>query len=431
MKSFSLVATGDSFITRRTPVTDPDFQDIAQLIGKSDVRFTNLETVIRRDEGFPAAQSGGTWATSPPEVLEDLAGYGFNLYAWANNHTLDYSYGGLSSTRHHLDQVGLAHAGVGANLAEASAIRYLETPSGRVALIAATSSFHESWIAGAQRADGPGRPGINPLRFSTIHQITREQLDGLRSAAGACRINAAHENRIKEGFVVPDREGTFRFGQHLFAESEVPGESTHPHPGDLRRIQKSVEEASRQADSVLVSIHAHEGKNGKKDLPADFLVAFSRSCVDAGAHAVIGHGPHVLRGCEIYKNRPIFYSLGNFIFQNESVPWQPADFYEKYSLEESLTVSEVFARRSGNGTRGLGINPKVWHSVIASWRMTGGELREITFHPITLGFGEPSHRSGTPRLTHDLAALEELVALSEPFGTNLRIEGGRAVWRSS
>ena len=38
--------------------------------------------------------------------------------------------------------------------------------------------------------------------------------------------------------------------------------------------------------------------------------------IDQGADLFAGHGPHFLRGIEIYKNRPIFYSLGNFIFQN-------------------------------------------------------------------------------------------------------------------
>ena len=41
---------------------------------------------------------------------------------------------------------------------------------------------------------------------------------------------------------------------------------------------------------------------------------FARACIDAGADIVIGHSPHVLRETEFYKNRIIFYSLGNFIF---------------------------------------------------------------------------------------------------------------------
>ncbi len=45
--------------------------------------------------------------------------------------------------------------------------------------------------------------------------------------------------------------------------------------------------------------------------------------IDAGADVFVGHGPHVLRGIEIYKGKPIFYSLSNFIFQNETVLRMP------------------------------------------------------------------------------------------------------------
>lgn len=431
MNPLSLVATGDSFITRRIPANDPGFAEVASIIQAADARFTNLETVLRRDEGFPAAQSGGTWASSPPGVLEDLLAYGFNLVAWANNHTMDYSHGGLESTVWHLDQAGLVHAGAGATLAEAAAIRYLETPGGRVALIAATSTFHESWIAGEQRKDGPGRPGIHPLRFSTIYEVTSGQLGQLKAIADVCHVNAAHELRMKEGFSPADPEGVVRFGNLQFRESKTgkDGEITLPHRGDLQRISGAVAEASRQADIVLVSIHGHEGQPGRKDLPADFLVAACREFIDAGAHTILCHGPHVVRGVEVYKSRPIFHGLGNFIFQNEGVAWQPADFYEKYGLDPSLTVSELFVARSANGTRGLGINPRVWESVIASWKMESGQLQEIVLDPISLGFGEPPHRMGVPRLTDNLSGLENIIELSKPFSTEFQVENGRAIWR--
>lgn len=432
MSTLTFAATGDSFIVRRIAGLDTQYEDLVSLIGEADVRFTNLETVIRHDEGFPSAQSGGTWASSPPEVLEDLADYGFNLVAWANNHTLDYSYGGLEATTDYLDLAGFVHAGVGANLAEAGAIRYLDLPQGRVALIAATSTFHPSWIAGEQRSDGPGRPGVNPVRFRTVNHVSAEQLEELRNIAETSGINREHELRVKEGFVLPEKEGVYRFGEHLFAlqDESGKGQSTAVHQGDLKRIQKSIQEAARMADVVLVSIHAHESEPGHKDRPADFLVEFCRACVDSGAHAIIGHGPHILRGIEIYRNRPIFYSLGNFIFQNESVGWQPADFYEKYHLDPSLGVSELFAARNGNGTRGLGKNPKVWHSVVARWEMEAGELKELTLHPVTLGYGLPPHRIGVPQLFEGEEVLKEIEQLSEPFGTHFQIENHCAVWRA-
>lgn len=425
----SFTATGDSFIVRPSDDTTPDFQKIAGVIRQGDVRFTNLETVVRRQEGFPAAQSGGTWASSPPEVLESLKAYGFNCVAWGNNHTLDYSHGGLEATERYLNAAGLVHAGAGSSLEEAGAYRLIETPHGRVALLAVTSTFHPSWTAGAARPRVGGRPGVNPLAYKTLYRVHPEKLKHLEAIAAASRINTKENLRLKEGFRPPDPEGVFRFGYHLFtaAGPEGEGEFTTPSPQDAKRIQASIRAAREEADLVVLSVHSHEGKNADKSLPADFLVEFSRSCIDAGAHAVIGHGPHVLRGIEIYQGRPIFYSLGNFIFQNELVGHLPSDFYKNYGIPAELSTQEALAVRSQNGTRGLAVNPGVWRSVIATWEMTAGNLTRLELIPVDLGQHLPVEKRGTPTLTSDVTALEEILRLSAPFGTRMEIQNGRAV----
>ena len=99
MAKVSVIATGDSFITRRiSPEGYPGFSEIADLIGQYDVKFNNLEITIHNQQGYPAAVSGGTWAMAEPEILEDLNRYGFNLYNTANNHSCDYSCGGVLAT---------------------------------------------------------------------------------------------------------------------------------------------------------------------------------------------------------------------------------------------------------------------------------------------------------------------------------------------
>lgn len=430
----SFAATGDTLITRRLPPHDPAAAEIASLLQSADARFTNLEVILRRNEGFPSAQSGGTWITAPPEILTDLQAYGFNLMAWANNHTLDYSYGGLLATADLLDAAGLIHAGAGRDLVEASAIRYLECPQSRVALIAATASFHESWPAGNPHGNIAGRPGVNPLRVRRIHRVSAERLAVLRSIAQATAINDTRDLSIREGFTAPDAKEVFRFGEHLFRETrpgETEGLDTSPHAVDMARMLDRIREARRQADFVLVSIHAHEMKDNRKDSPAEFLTTFAHACIDEGAHAIIGHGPHILRGIEIYRQCPIFYSLGNFIFQNETIAAVPADFYEKYNFDTAMPMTEAFDLRSLDGTRGLAANPKAWASVIPCWRMEDGRLTELTLHPISLGHGLPRFRAGWPRLDRNTAVLQNLAHLSREFGTELEITpAGTAVWKS-
>ncbi len=433
-QTLTLSATGDSFVARRLKAGDPDAAAIAGLIGEDDVRISNLEVVVREQEGFPSAQSGGTWATTSPASLEDLKSYAFNVLTWANNHTLDYSYGGLEATAKYLNQSGWAHAGAGQDLPEASAPCYLETKAGRVACLAVTSSFHESWIAGNPRPGVSGRPGVNPLRFGTIYRVSPQQLEELKAVAQASGINAAHDLHVKEGFGRPDPEGTVRLGSNLFRaveEGESEGEFTYAHPADLERMEKAIAEAGSQADWVLVTVHSHEMKSGRKDLSADFFVQYARACIDAGAHAVIGHGPHILRGIEIYKQRPIFHSLGNFIFQNESVAYLPADFYEKYGIDLEAGTDEALDIRTQNGRIGLGVNPKVWHSVIARWSMRDGVLDHLELHPVTLGFGLPRDQIGWPRLTDNTEPLREIAELSRPLGVEFVVKEGVATWLRS
>lgn len=91
---------------------------------------------------------------------------------------------------------------------------------------------------------------------------------------------------------------------------------------NLAAARRAVTEADKRADIVVVSFHGGaEGKTAQR-VPNKTeiffrekrgnLPLFSRTVIDAGADLVLGHGPHVLRGMEVYKDRLIAYSLGNF-----------------------------------------------------------------------------------------------------------------------
>ena len=139
----SFTAVGDIFMNRMLPEAGYEgLSELSELISSSEVRFANLETTIHDREGYPFPFSGGTWAMAHPSVLDDLKKYNFNLYNAANNHSMDYSHNGLLATIRHMKERNVRFAGVGRNLADAAAPVYLECREARVALIAATSSFH-------------------------------------------------------------------------------------------------------------------------------------------------------------------------------------------------------------------------------------------------------------------------------------------------
>ena len=95
-----------------------------------------------------------------------------------------------------------------------------------------------------------------------------------------------------------------------------------PNVNDLAFARQLVEQADKKADLVVVSFHGGAEGTDAQHVPnrtetfgsekRGNLPLFARTVIDAGADLVLGHGPHVLRGMEIYKDRLIAYSMGNF-----------------------------------------------------------------------------------------------------------------------
>lgn len=80
---------------------------------------------------------------------------------------------------------------------------------------------------------------------------------------------------------------------------------------DIDKMTKAIKEAMQNADFVIVSLHSGNEYNLK---PNSLQVNFAHEAIDAGAEMVIGHHPHVVQTAEKYKGKYIFYSLGNFVF---------------------------------------------------------------------------------------------------------------------
>lgn len=415
-KKASFIASGDSLTTRAVPRT-PALDALATLIGSADFRFTNLEITTPDQSCFAGAESSGTWLRAGPEVIRDLRhAYGFNIVAWANNHTLDYSYRGLAETRRHLEENGFVHAGVGETLAEAAKPRYLECKGARVGLVSASSTFYESWRAGPQGPGTIGRPGLNPLRFRTIHMLGENELRQLMELAGQLGINAERDWALSKGFAGDAGGDIQHFGNLMFAKG-TPGMRTEVDETDMARIIASIEEAAYQSDYVVVSLHSHECKNADPTLPADFTVDFAHRCIDAGAHAVIGHGAHILQGIELYRGRPIFYSLGNFIFEYHTLSEVPADFYENMELGASSTIANALDKRTRGETIGFTRDDWVWRSILPRWEFEGDELVSLELFPLDLRADLPRGRRGTPERVSGTKTIERLAELSAPFGT--------------
>ncbi|MBT8386703.1 MAG: CapA family protein [Ignavibacteria bacterium] len=118
------------------------------------------------------------------------------------------------------------------------------------------------------------------------------------------------------------------FAEFLFEEKKIVvavfGYSRTSHSiSDLENTKNVIAALDKHYDIIIVSFHGGAEGRDKVNIKNEtefFLgenrgnvIAFARTAIDAGADMVIGHGPHVLRAIEIYKNKLIAYSLGNFL----------------------------------------------------------------------------------------------------------------------
>lgn len=431
---------GDVMLSRAlTTFTEPEYLAVRELLTDADAAFANLETVVRTpEEGHPNFTMG-TPMTTPPELLEDLRWFGLRLVSIANNHATDYGVAGVESMVAHLREAGFRAAGAGRNLAAARAPVYLDTPCGRVGLVAATS-FYRPWNASShQRPDAIGRPGINPLGFRTTYEVDGPSFEALVRMADSLGLTQEKRRHARQFYSAAElgQQSADRitvFGQ-TFRRGEKFGVETHTAKADAEGNLKALAEARRQCDWLIFSFHSHEfGDAGRLTAETDvgltepgaFAVEFARAAIDAGADMVAGHGPHLTLGTEIYKDRPIFYSLGNFVFQNDTVEQFPDEAYRRFGLGHDATPADFLDARTDNDTRGFPVEPEFWEGCVARVAFDAGKLASVELHPLDLGFGKRRSERGRPLLAQGAKAdriLTRLASLSERHATACEHDG--------
>jgi poly-gamma-glutamate capsule biosynthesis protein CapA/YwtB (metallophosphatase superfamily) len=422
---FTVAAVGDCIIARPISLNrDAGFTAVASLLRDADAAFGNFEGSafdIRRFKGHPQAEFGGVWIIGVPDVAKDLRSLGFDLMSRANNHATDWGAEGMRLTSDALDEAGIVHAGVGEHRAAARAGRSVDTPKGRIGMVSMASTFTPLSRSTSPVGEAPGRPGVNALRTTRYSLITREEMDALRKIRaeqppGSIRPveneNPDELSLFGANYRVGDRRGfTFRMD-----------------PIDRDEILKSVRATKQLTDFVIATIHAHEPGNWSEE-PADFLPELAHAAIDAGADQFVGHGPHQLRGIEIYKGKPIFYSLGDFVFQLDLLEPVAMDLYEQFKMDPRTASDADFNLMWNARTFG----GEVWYqSVVAVSRYDQGRVSEIRLHPVDLNYAARGADRGVPRVASPAVArtiLERLQRLSKPYGTTIAIEQNIGVIR--
>jgi poly-gamma-glutamate synthesis protein (capsule biosynthesis protein) len=445
--NITMLFTGDSIANRPLkPFEEERFLALRNLLLESDVRFTNAETLFHNYENWPTVMGQGMWMRADPSIIKDLQWFGINMVSCANNHAYDFGQEGVLTNIRYLTEAGMVHAGTGSNYAEAIAPSYLETPKGRVALVAATSSGELGIRAGEQRRDMKGSPGVNFIRWINEWTVEPEAFEQLKRVAHEFGWTQTAGPAIERQYAIPsvpsanlvwfaDRNVHDRpfssSNMQLFDDPNamfVVGNSFERHTflnqHDLEWNIKSVRDARSSAAWVVYSMHTHEGGKTVDDpqntQPAEHIVALAHATVDAGADVVVGTGPHVTRGIEIYKGKPIFYSLGNFIGENTILSRLPELMYNFYGLGDENTAADLYNARPSTAEK------PVMESVVAVTVFKNWKLREVKIYPIEMGYGLPRYEAGRPVLAQGQTAqtiLERIERLSRPFGTKIEMQG--------
>ena len=414
--------TGDSILMDPMPESYTGLESVRDYISQADVRINNMEMVLSNFDVFASTYCGGLWLTAEPERLDDVLKYGFNCFGFANNHTMDYSYGGVKSTLDALKSRNMPVCGAGMSLAEATAPAMVDTKEGKVAVLCITSTSDDSARAGDPGHVIPARPGLNMLRHSEVFLVNEEHMKALEEIAEVTHINGRINNSKRGGYTVT-KPGIFNLGTVEFKLSETEGKTSAPHPQDMERMRRAIAEARETAEYVVVCFHSHEIKGDLDEEPDYFIETFARACIDAGACAVVGSGTHQIKAIELYKGKPIFYSIANFIFQSEKPKQFPPDYHDRYGIDRSLSAQEAMFIRSDGGKRGLETEFKNYKGLMPLLELENGEVKKITIKPVELGFyHEDKSVKGLPHDANEAVTgeiFETLQSLSREYGTSL------------
>lgn len=419
----SLALVGDVILNR--PVSqyrEPRFLEVVDHLRKADAALGNMETLYHDWEMSYGSNYIAAYQVGPPEMLDELRWLGFDGMSAAMNHAFDAGLAGLLRTLEHCKAHGVPTAGAGTSLAEARSPTYVDTPQGRVALLSACTTFHLTEVvhAGPGSADFPGKPGISILRHDTTYTVPSSTFDRL--------VDLHRQLQLRESI---DDDEMQLFGKHI-RRGDSYGVAMRCNSEDLDDITRYVRAAKKTADWVAFSIHCHEsGMEGAyyntvhRPSTPEFLVEFAHRLVDDGCDVVYGHGPHILRGIEIYEGRPIFYSLGDFFFNVENLNRVPPPAYTRLGLGSDATPGDWAHHFASKSVFGWADEPACYQSVIASCSFTGKELSGVTLIPLDLGYGAPLSQRGRPVVADEAVAKDVLAWLREvsaPFGTTIGTE---------
>jgi poly-gamma-glutamate capsule biosynthesis protein CapA/YwtB (metallophosphatase superfamily) len=405
---FVFAAVGDVWATTRpnAPLDDPRLQSLFGIMRAADMTYANMEGPIIDYGAYSGPRVG-----SSKTFVGELKNMGIRIMTTANNHAMDAGPEGVFMTNRFLDEAGIAHAGTGKNLTEARRPAIATTPKGTVAAVGMYSIDITSSNPGYTRYSDARTdwPGVNPLHVEPTAVVSAEQMQDLRKIRDA--VYARRSQVLVPVAPISANEPKNRLS--LFGTRYKMGD-----PADMGNLSYAMDrldfrdiiQSVREGKQLSFAFQAYSHDNSTPD----FLVELAHAAIDNGADVFVGHGVHTLRGIEIYKGKPIFYGVSNFIYQNSPIP---------EITDPSRPDSSLLDRTH---------QPDNKEALLTTSRYEGGQLVEVRLYPVDLGIDgtRPVSRNGQPLAASPEQAVRILKLvqdLSKPFGTSIAIENGVGV----
>jgi poly-gamma-glutamate capsule biosynthesis protein CapA/YwtB (metallophosphatase superfamily) len=263
----NMILTGDVNLMNVDDPTVP-FARVRDEFRAADIVFSNLECCLYDPPRGHAVENEGFFAS--PLTGEALRSAGIGAVGIANN--VNYGEAAITASIARLDELGIPHAGAGANASAARAPVIVERNGIRYGFLQRSSVY---WPTNHEA--GANSTGIAVIRAHTAYQVPM------------------HKTRPE---IPPmNRPGI------------PPVIITWADPDSLRAFAEDIAALRARADIVVASCHwgLHKDVLG-------YMREIGHAAIDAGADLVIGHGPHYSLAVEAYRGKAIFYGLGSFSF---------------------------------------------------------------------------------------------------------------------
>lgn len=327
MSEATVLAVGDVILGEADP--DRFFAPASSILQAGDAVIAHVETPYTR-EGIQMPLEVPSGA-GDPERLSALPAAGFNLATIAGNHAYDQGLPGVRDTIATLRSLGLQTTGTGLNIAEARQPAFLERKGIRFGLL-------------SYNAVGPRASWAGPAK------------------AGAAYVDVM--THYEQEYATPGGPGRI----YTFVE-----------PESLEAMEYDIEALRPHCDILIVAFHKGVGHTRAEIASAEKQL--THATVNAGADIVVGHHAHICKGVEVYKGKPIFHGLGNFVTPSLSLSTDPAKNNSPERLAWAKRRKKLFGFEPDPNMPNYAFHPESRNTMIAKVVVSGDGVVRAGFVP--------------------------------------------------